>query len=327
MSHQPELVIVGPLNIDIIAVGQAPLEPEALQQWMGLSKVSVNAAGSAGYVLMDLQRLGVRCGVISTVGSDPLSAFLMRALHDAGVDTARVRVQPGTTSAIAIYMLLFGSKKRPLTGQVATHAPWPAVFSDADFACVAGARLLHVAGYLHYPDMWGAYMAELCQHARTRGLIVSLDPQFPLVPVDPPWMVGLEGLIAHVDVFLSDEDEARSIVGIDDLDRAAAALLAAGPHTVVIKRGAQGSLIYHAGGERIAQPPYPVPEAEVSDSIGAGDAFDAGFLYGVLEGWPLARCGQFASTVAAMSLRGPGGTEAVPDRAAVERACAACFGG
>jgi 2-dehydro-3-deoxygluconokinase len=319
MAAQPDIVIIGPLNVDIIAVGDAPREPDELIRWMGLSKISINAAGSAGYVLMDLQKLGGNCGIMSVLSSDPMSAFLLRTLQDAGIDTSRVRTKAGAPG-IAIYMLLFGDKKRPLTGQLATHAPWPDSFSDDDLTYIAGARLLHVAGYLHYPRMWGDYMAGALKHTKNSGALTSLDPQFPLSPVETPWMTALEDMIGYVDIFLSDEDEARSITALDDLDDAAQNLLDAGPDVVVIKRGAQGSLIFAADGTRIEQLPYVIEAGEVSDSIGAGDAYDAGFLFGVLENWPLERAAQFASTVAALSVYGSGGTETAPDYEMAERA-------
>lgn len=325
MPDPLDVVLIGPFNIDIIINGKAPLEPEKLTNWFGLSRVSLNAAGSAGYVIMDLQRLGVRCGAISTIAWDATGAFLLRALQDAGVDTSHVRVQPDTTSAIGIYILLFGSKKRPLTGAVGTHMPWPESFNSTDLEYISKARLLHFGGYLHYPKASGSHIVQAYRLARSQGVITSMDPQFPLEPVEPPWMPWLEGVIEFVDVFLCDEDEARHITAVDDLDAAAQRLLDAGPRTLVIKRGHQGALVFTADGQRIEQPPYVVPEDDIADTIGAGDAFDAGFLLGVLEGWPLARTAQFASTVAALSLRGPGGTETFPDRITAEVARAAYF--
>jgi sugar/nucleoside kinase (ribokinase family) len=80
-----------------------------------------------------------------------------------------------------------------------------------------------------------------------------------------------------------------------------------GPQISVVKRGAQGSILIYRG--RIYElPAVKVPEEEIADAIGAGDAFDAGILYGLLQQWPIETCQKFATLAAASTLRGSGGT-------------------
>ena len=316
-----DVALVGPLNVDLLITGSAPADFDALAQWAGPSNVMLCAAGSAGYLAQDLAKLGLQTGIVSTLADDPFGDAIQRIVAEAGVDVSHVSRAPETLSGIGIYMLLFGSKKRPLTYRLPTHAPWPIKFNRADSDYLLSARHLHCAGYLHFPEMWTDEMAALFRLAKARGLTTSLDPQFVLFPVDVPWLEPLVDLLKVTDVLLLDEDEARQIAQSADLAEAAARLQAAGPAMVVIKRGARGALI-QAADRFFAQPAIAVPEEDIVESIGAGDAFDAGFIVGYLAGWPIERIVRFATAAAASTLRGSGGTNSLATRPELERAIA-----
>ena len=313
-----DVVVIGPLNVDLLITGSAPMDVDELRRWAGPSSVMLAAAGSAGYVVQDMVKLGLRAGVASVLADDAFGDAVLRVLRESGVDVGHVRREPDTLSGIGIYMLLFGSKKRPLTYRLPTHTPWPDTFTPDGLDVLLGARHLHCAGYLHFPDMWSGRMADLFRQAKARGLSTSLDPQFVLFPVGTPWMEPLVDLLKFTDVLMLDEDEARQVAQTDDMPIAARVLREAGPPTVAIKRCAQGSLIC-AGGRIFDQPAVAVPEEEIVESIGAGDALDAGLIAGHLAGWPIERSAQFATLAAASTLRGSGGTQSLASRAELER--------
>ena len=313
-----DVVVIGPLNVDLLITGRAPTSMDELARWAGPSSVSLAAAGSAGYVTQDLALLGLQTGVVSTLAGDPFGDAILRILRETNVDVSRVRREAGTLSGIGIYMLLFGSKKRPLTYRLPTHRPWPGTLDADDVDYALGARHLHCAGYLHFPDMWSDRMAGLFRAAKARGLSTSLDPQFVLFPVDTPWLEPLVDLLRFTDVLMLDEDEARQIAQTHDLQAAARVLREAGPRTVAIKRGAQGSLIL-ASDHVFEQPALSVPEEEIVESIGAGDAFDAGLIVGHLASWPIERSARFATLAAASTLRGSGGTHSLASRVDLEK--------
>ncbi len=313
-----DVALIGPLNVDLLITGSAPTSMDELTRWAGPSNVTLCAAGSAGYITQDLARLGLKAGVISTLADDPFGDMMQRILREADVDVSHVRRESNTSLGIGIYMLLFGSDKRPLTYRLPTHQPWPIKFSDADTEYVLSARHVHCAGYLHYPSMWNDEMAKLFRTAKARGLTTSLDPQYVLFPIDTPWMEPLIDLLKVTDLLMLDEDEARKISEIDDLRVAEMMLHEAGPSTVVIKCGAQGALI-NANGRIFHQPAIAVPEDQIVESIGAGDAFDAGLIVGQLAGWPIERSARFATAAAASTLHGSGGTHSLASRAELER--------
>ena len=117
MKKKYDVVAVGSLNPDLIVLGEAPREMPALTQWVGVSRVEMTPAGSVGYTAVDLARLGLRVSLLSSVAGDGLGRWLREELKKSGVDTEAITVAPKTASGLGIYLLLFGSRKRPLTGR------------------------------------------------------------------------------------------------------------------------------------------------------------------------------------------------------------------
>jgi 2-dehydro-3-deoxygluconokinase len=311
-----DVSVVGPLNVDLLITGDGPPDWESIPAWDGPAHMEMTAAGSVGYTVADMARLGLKVAVSSCVPDDPLGAFIVNALERNGVDTRWVRKVPDTVTGIGAYILLFGSRKRPLAYRLPTHEPWPQDYSQAEVDELLDAHLLHNGGYLHFKSAWYGFTVELFKEAKARGLMTSMDPQFPLFAMEPPWMPPLEGVLPYVDLLLCDEHEARNITAREDMDEAARQLLNAGPEVVVIKQGADGSTVYR-GDWQYHQPAIKL--GELVDSIGAGDAYDAAFLLGTLEDWSLERRALFASITAGFTVTGVGGSETMPSRDRIEK--------
>jgi sugar/nucleoside kinase (ribokinase family) len=311
-----DVSVVGPLNIDLLIYGDGPPDWESIPTWDGPAAMEMTAAGSVGYTVRDLARLGLSVTVSSSVPDDPLGAFIIDSLRRDGVDASDVKLVANTLGGIGVYMLLFGSRKRPLSYRLPTHEFWPLSYTEAQIENLLDTRLLHNGGYLHAKDNWHGATVELFKAAKARGVITTMDPQFPLFAMPVPWMSALEDVLPYVDVLLCDDGEARHITGQDDLINAAERLLDAGPRVVVIKQGANGSTVYQAGWQH-HQPAIVL--GELVDSIGAGDAYDAAFLLATLEGWPLEKRTLFATIAAGFTVTGAGGSQTMPNRQRIEK--------
>jgi sugar/nucleoside kinase (ribokinase family) len=152
--------------------------------------------------------------------------------------------------------------------------------------------------------------AAVVERARAAGATISVDPNG-----DPAqaWDGGLISLLPHLDVFLPNEAEASAIARRPDVAEAARALAAPGPRPlVVVKRGPAGALAIDAGGADIRLAAIAM---EAVDAIGAGDAFDAGFLAAWLEARPVRDCVALGVACGALSTRAAGGTGSQPTRA------------
>jgi sugar/nucleoside kinase (ribokinase family) len=310
-----DVSVVGPLNLDLLIIGEAPLKAEELARWEGPADIQMAAAGSVGYLAQDLARLGLDVGLVSCLPDDQIGAFQLDALRRAGVNVEGVRLAADTVGTVVAYVLLFGSRKRPLFYRLGAHDPWPLAFEPADVDYLLDARILHCGGYLHFDSVYHGATTDLFRQARGSGLLTSIDTQFPAKPLARPWLSAMDDILPFVDILFVDEREARGLTGREDVAEAAAVLRDAGPATVVVKQGSEGARVF-AGSSVLYQPAVRV--APLVDSIGAGDAFDAGFLLGLLEGWPLERCAQFAAVAAGFSVGGVGGSAAMPTRAQVE---------
>ncbi len=309
-----DISVVGPLNIDLLIKGEGPPNWETIPTWDGPAQMDMTAAGSVGYTVQNLARLGLSVRVSSCLPDDPLGLFVEDILKRAGIDTGLVERMAGTLGGIGVYMLMFGSRKRPLSYRLPTHPLWPPEFSPGEAEHLLDARMLHQGGYLHFKEAWHGGTRDLFREAKRRGLITALDPQFPLFAMPTPWLHALDDLLPSVDVLFCDDGEARSITGAPDIDAAARILRDAGAQMVIIKQGAEGSTVYQDGWQ---QHQAAVVLGAVEDTIGAGDAYDAAFLYGTLQGWPLQDRALFASTAAGFTVVGVGGAQTMPELPAI----------
>jgi sugar/nucleoside kinase (ribokinase family) len=125
---------------------------------------------------------------------------------------------------------------------------------------------------------------------------------------------GVFDVLTHVDVFLPNEREALRLTRAANLDAAVEQLASRVP-VLAVKMGAQGALA------RRGKEQFRCPAAKVTpvDPVGAGDSFDAGFLYQYVKGADLRTCLQYGNLAGALSTTMAGGTEAFRDRRNVER--------
>jgi sugar/nucleoside kinase (ribokinase family) len=311
-----DITVVGPLNIDLLIVGEGPDKLDTLPTWDGPADMEMTAAGSVGYNASDLAKLGLDVMVCSCVPDDPLGSFIIEALSRDGVDTSEIQVVANSLTGIGVYMLLFGNRKRPLIYRLPNHKPWPQSFTPDKINKLLNSKMLHCGGYLHFKDVWHGVTIEIFQEAQKRGLITALDPQFPLFTMEAPWLIQMKDIIQYVDILFCDETEARKMTALENLDDCAQKLLSAGPEVVIVKQGANGATVYKQGWKY--HQPSIKPEKLV-DSIGAGDAFDAGFLFATLQDWPLEKRTLFASIAAGYTISGVGGSNSFPTRNLIEK--------
>jgi sugar/nucleoside kinase (ribokinase family) len=167
---------------------------------------------------------------------------------------------------------------------------------------LAQTRHLHVASYFLQTNLQPG-LPDLFQRAQALGLTTSLDTNW-----DPEekW-AGVDELLKLTTVFLPNENEILSLTGASSV-KAAAERLAVQTPILAVKMGTNGGLAFD--GESFYR--VPIVPVEVVDTVGAGDSFDAGFLYGFLQGWPLERSLKFGVICGSLSTRMAGGINSQP---------------
>jgi sugar/nucleoside kinase (ribokinase family) len=165
---------------------------------------------------------------------------------------------------------------------------------------------VHVGGTYLLPRFDGAGAAQLFESARRDGKLTSMDVTWDTTG---RWLATIEPCLPHLSFFLPSIREAREITGRERPEEMAELLQGRGVETVAIKLGAQGCYVKPAGAPGFFSPAF---RTEVVDTTGAGDAFVAGFLAGVLRGRDPAACARLACAVAALNIRKVGATAGMP---------------
>lgn len=314
---QKRIAVVGPINADIMVIGDYQGDWKNSFEWTSPADISLCVAGSSGYTLQDFALLGNHVKVFSAIGDGGIGVGLKSQMEQMGIDTHLLTVHEGKKTAVAVYWLMHGNKKRPFAYEMSPFPPWPQNWDDITEDDLLDADLLHCGGYLHYSEVYFGKTAALFRHARERGLLTSIDTQFPLSPsgTKTPWMLNMTDVLPYVDVLIMDETEARMMTGEQDLDSAIDALMQHPVSVLAVKMGREGSVVVSRQ-ERIRQ--CAVSVGETVDSIGAGDAYGAAFLTYYLEGRSPADCARFASTVAGFTVTAAGGVRGMPSRDGAE---------
>lgn len=297
-----DIVCAGILVADILS---SPIEslPNAGELRL-TDRITMNIGGCAANAAMDLVRLGRSVRVVGKVGRDLFGDFVVEVLKGDGIDVSGVK-RSATDQTSATQIVNVRGQDRRFIHTFGANADFS--LADIDLSVLDGARLLYLGGYLLMPRFTAEDVTHLFQEAKRRGLITVLDV---VVPADKKIAMeeALAGILPYTDAFLPNDDEGRALTGQADPRAQAEAFASLNPAcTVVITRGRHGVLAKR-GAEVIEAGIYQVDSI---DGSGAGDAFDAGFFAGLLEGWPLEDTVRFAAAIGASCTRALGTTAGV----------------
>ncbi len=256
--------------------------------------IRMSAAGTAGGTALVSARLGVEVRSFGTLGTDPTGDVLLALLGREGIDTTGlVRKADHQTSASVLPVRPNGD--RPAWHCIGANGAF--TLDDLDRSALADVDHLHLGG----PEfLGGPAAAELLAWAREQGMTTSVDV---LAPGDPDLLAWIADALPHTDYLLPNDEQVRGFTGESDLTAGARALVAAGARCVAATQGAKGAVVVTADAcEEV--PAFAVDD--VVDTTGCGDAFSAGFLRGVHEGWAPAEAARLGCATAAQVARGLG---------------------
>lgn len=285
--------VIGNLNIDLIVRGIDRM-PVWGQEVFGDSHVAASA-GQAGYLSMALAGLGVPVSLVSCLGDDRFGDQIAADLTRAGIALDDVERLPNTPTAITVGIVR-PDGERAFVSDFTPLNRFDRALVERHRAAILPAGALCLVGIFCLPKFDLAGMADILRAARRRGQSTVLDTGWDPANWPDEHLAAVRNLLRWTEIFVPNHDEARAITGLDSPADAARALAELGPSTVVIKCGAEGSLAI-AGDELIVAPAYPTT---VVDAVGAGDAFDAGFLLGHLGGASLEESLQLGNATASI---------------------------
>ncbi len=294
-----DVSIAGEINLDLILYGlpeSIPLEREVLAKDFRLT-----LGGSSAIVAHNLAALGARVGFTTRLGKDELGRIALERLAESGTDLSQAVYAKDATSTGVTVLLHHGAQRRILT--------FPGTMSgmtraDLNFDYLSSARHFHLSS-LFLQQGLAPDLPSLFRDLKRAGLTISLDTN------DDPedrWNGVLQDLLQYTDVLLPNADEACRIARSDTVEKALEVLSRQVP-CVAAKCGSRGALV-QVGGRLTRIPPLTVSPV---DTIGAGDSFDAGFLYGFVRGADPLQCAAAGNITGALSTLRAGGTEAFRD--------------
>ena len=291
-------------TLDLIAMGRSSIDLYANEvgaAFVNIKSFAAYVGGSPTNIAVGARRLGLKAEVLTAVGEDPVGDFVLHFLNEEGVGTRFIGRKPGTRTS-AVVLGIEPPDKFPLVYYRDNCADSQLTIDDALAAPLADCRVFEFSGTgLNREPSRSATMFA-AEQARAAGAKVILDLDFrPNQWHDArAFGVTVRAALPLVDIALGTEDECKAVTLKDsaqvavthsqisgarvagEVDQAVAAMHSRGPAVVVVKRGEKGATIFERGQAPQDVPGFPV---EVYNVLGAGDAFAAGFIYGLVKGW------------------------------------------
>jgi ribokinase len=292
MHASGETVVVGLGQASYDSLGllaSFPAEDEKVE----LAAIEGQCGGPASTALVTLSRLGIRTSFLGAVGDDPAGREIAKGLDAEGVESSFLRIRPGHSSQSAFIAITRGSAKRTIFWHRGSAPPLRT--EEVDLSSFSNARILHLDGLMLDASL------EAARQARARGMKVVMDAG--------TLRQGSLELLPLVDILIASERFASPLVGREvPPEKALRELSRFAPGELVITLGARGS-VGLKGTNLIRQEAIAV---HAVDTTGAGDVYHGAYIYGALQGWPMAECMRFASIVSAMKCREVGARRGIP---------------
>ncbi len=300
----------------VLTVGEtmALLDPKSDGSFALGMEFSLRLAGAESNFAIALRRLGIDVTWVSRLGRDALGDVVNAALEDEGLDLSYVSRDDAPTG---LYFKMRAEGKSSLVyyrkGSAASHLEPDDVPDDA----IEGAALVHLTGItMALSESGRRTVVDVARRARVRGIPVIFDPNYrPALWSGPDEAAAAhEEVLGFVDWYLCGFEEGNLLWGTSD-ERTLLDTLDRKGLRAVVRVGREGALVHDMSSVTTVAPDRL---EQVLDEVGAGDAFAAGFAFGLLNRWQPVDCVRAANMIAARALRGTGDWETLPYLAEIE---------
>ncbi|WP_115279688.1 sugar kinase [Mycolicibacterium tokaiense] len=304
--------------VDVVTVGESMglITAERVGSLSHVREMQLGFGGAESNVAIGVARLGGSAAWIGRVGADSLGHLIMRELRAESVETVAI-VDPEAATAVML-------KERPSPGssRLTYYRRFQAGSrlrpSDIPRHVIERGRILHVTGITAaLGERPRLALHAAIDHAKAANRVVSFDVNHraSLWTDRESAVSAYRALARRADIVFAGEDEAELVTGASDVRGQVDGLLALGVGQVVIKRGARGAVA--ARGSTVHT--RDAHRITVADTVGAGDAFVAGWLAETARGAPPQACLEVASACGALACTSLGDWEAAPTREDVAR--------
>ena len=290
-----KVVCLGILVADVVA---KPVNDIPERGKLGIvEKIELHTGGCASNTGAALRKLGIDTALIGKVGDDGFGDYVVGEMSKRGLNVEGIKRDKDANTSCSLALVEDDGERRFIHcyGADGTFTE-----NDVDWNIIKGCKILHIAGSLLMPTFDGDQTAHVLEKARNMGVTTSLDTAWD---AKGKWLETIEPSLKYIDIFLPSIEEARMITGLDSEEEIANFFLKYGMKIVGLKMGSKGCFIKSSKNEIVK---FPIFNINAVDATGAGDAFVAGFLAGVLKGWNLRKTAEFACAVGACCVQAMG---------------------
>jgi sugar/nucleoside kinase (ribokinase family) len=295
----PDVLSIGLVVADHVC---APVDHlPAAGELVTTDRMILTIGGGASNVAVDLRKMNVSVAIAAAVGDDAFGRIVRDELEAHGVETVDLKTSRTQPTSQTLIVNVQGQDRR-FIHLIGAYGEYRA--EDIPIKRVQQCRALYLGYFLLMPSLTAEGLIPVFQTARHSGAKVIVDVA---IGSRGDHAAKLERLLPHVDVFTPNRDEGEVILGERDPLRQAEAFRKMGAGTVIITLGADGAVLVGAR-DRLRVGVYAI---EFVDGSGGGDAFAAGFIYGLLKGYDAENCLKLASALGASCVRAIGTTPGV----------------
>lgn len=291
-----DVIVVGEINVDLIMNKVQSFPEIGKEKFAG--DMTLTLGSSAAIFANNLSILGLKVSFIGKAGNDIFGNFCKKNLSENRVDISMLYTSDEDQTGATV-VLNFDDDRANITFQGAMST---LKAEDITEEMLGMGKHLHFSSYFLQPGFQDK-LDELLKRAKQAGLTTSLDVQW-----DPTerWLFDYKKILPDVDIFMPNEAELINLIKEKSVEAALSAISDYG-NVIVVKKGHRGSVLSYK--KRIIEG-MPFFNKQVVDAIGAGDSFNAGFIFKFLCGADIETCQVFANLMGAVSTTAAGGTGA-----------------
>lgn len=274
--------------------------------------LDMHIAGAESNTAIGLRKLGHSATFITRIGSDSLGQLILRMIRAEGVDTSYVKVDSDYSTGI-MFKENLSNDKTAVYYYRENSAATRLNTSDIPEEAITKAKIVHLTGITPILSSSCRQMIfDVMDIAESGGCAISFDPNIrKKLWKNNDYSPLIKEYISRSSYILVGLDEAKILYGTDDVKQLAELILSSGKvEYLAIKNGDKGAWVCDHSRQYFI-PPVPCNPV---DSVGAGDAFNAGFLAGILEKRSLKECGSIGAIAGALATETKGDIEGLPNR-------------
>lgn len=297
---------------DVITIGDAMItfDPDTTGPMRFVNSFKRKVGGAELNVAIGCARLGLKTGWISRLGKDEFGQYIYNFARGEGIDVSEVKLMKDYPTSINFKEINGDGSSN--TFYYRHKSPTLTLKSDSlDEAFFEQARLLHITGvFPAVNDQNIATVGRAIQLAKKHSLKISMDPNIRLKLWDEKKArTTLLGWMSDVDYLLAGIEELELLFGTDDVDSLVEKINEYSVSHLFIKQGENGSMLWT---ENNLYKQRSEININAIDTVGAGDGFDAGALYGILHNWSPEKTLKFANIIGSMVVEVQGDNEGLP---------------